>query len=175
MWTFVGKIMSLLFNTLSRFIIALLPRSKSLNFIAAVTVCSDLGAICHEVMGPECHNLFFFWMLSFKPVFSLSSFTFIKRLFSSSFSAIRVVSSAPTGVGSLSLLQWIFPTQEYNWGLLHCRQILYQLNYERSPEVLECLDKRKLTCDGKTKRKQIYELINQLCFWYTLNLLLVKH
>ena len=38
-----------------------------------------------------------------------------------------------TGVGSLSLLQWIFPTQESNWGLLHCRQILYQLIYEGSP------------------------------------------
>ena len=38
-----------------------------------------------------------------------------------------------TGVGSLSLLQQIFPTQESNWGLLHCRQILYQLNYEGSP------------------------------------------
>ena len=33
-----------------------------------------------------------------------------------------------TGVGSLSLLQGIFPTQESNWGLLHCRQILYQLS-----------------------------------------------
>ena len=30
-----------------------------------------------------------------------------------------------TGMGSLSLLQWIFPTQESNWGLLHCRWILY--------------------------------------------------
>ena len=38
-----------------------------------------------------------------------------------------------TGVGSLSLLQGIFPTQELNWGLLHCRQILYQLSYEGSP------------------------------------------
>ena len=38
-----------------------------------------------------------------------------------------------TGVGSLSLLQRIFPTQESNWGLLHCRQILYQLSYEGSP------------------------------------------
>ena len=38
-----------------------------------------------------------------------------------------------TGVHSLSLLQWIFPTQELNWGLLHCRQILYQLRYRRSP------------------------------------------
>ena len=38
-----------------------------------------------------------------------------------------------TGVGSLSLLQQIFPTQELNWGLLHCRQILYQLRYQGSP------------------------------------------
>ena len=35
-------------------------------------------------------------------------------------------------VGTLSLLQWIFPTQELNWGLLHCRQILYQLSYQGS-------------------------------------------
>ena len=37
-----------------------------------------------------------------------------------------------TGVGSLSLLQWIFPTQ-LNRGLLHCRRILYQLSYQGSP------------------------------------------
>ena len=35
-----------------------------------------------------------------------------------------------TGVGSLSLLQGIFPTQESNQGLLHCRQIFYQLSYQ---------------------------------------------
>ena len=35
-----------------------------------------------------------------------------------------------TGVGSLSLLQRIFLTQQSNWGLLHCRQILYQLSYQ---------------------------------------------
>ena len=35
-----------------------------------------------------------------------------------------------TGVGSLSLLQWIFLTQELNQGLLHCRRILYQLSYQ---------------------------------------------
>ena len=39
-----------------------------------------------------------------------------------------------TGVGSLSLLQWIFRTQESNLGLLHCRRILYQLSYEGSPD-----------------------------------------
>ena len=51
-------------------------------------------SICHEVMGPDAMILVF-WMLSFKPTFSLSTFTFIKRLFSSSsLSAIRVVSSA---------------------------------------------------------------------------------
>ena len=35
-----------------------------------------------------------------------------------------------TGVGILSLLQWILLTQELNWGLLHCRRILYQLSYQ---------------------------------------------
>ena len=74
--------------------------------MAAVTICSDFGAqenkVCHcfhffpiyphEVMGPDAMILVF-WMLSFKPTFSLSSFAFIKRLFSSSsLSAIRVVS-----------------------------------------------------------------------------------
>ena len=38
-----------------------------------------------------------------------------------------------TGVGSFSLLQRIFPTQEPNWGLLHCTRILYQLRYQGSP------------------------------------------
>ena len=40
------------------------------------------------------------------------------------------------GVGSLSLLQGIFPIQELNQGLLHCRQILYQLSYQGSPSLL---------------------------------------
>ena len=42
-----------------------------------------------------------------------------------------------TGVGSLSLLQGIFPTLESNPGLLHCRQILYQLSHKGSPRILE--------------------------------------
>ena len=75
--------------------------------MATVTICSDFGVqknkfchcfhcfpiFCHEVMRLDAMILVF-WMLSFMPTFSLSSFTFIKRLFSSSlFSAIRVVSS----------------------------------------------------------------------------------
>ena len=100
--------MSLLFNMLSRFVIAFLPRNKHLLIswlqsisavilepkkIKSVTVSIVAPSICHEVMGPDAMILVF-WMLSFKPAFSLSTFTFIKRLFSSSLSAIRVVSSA---------------------------------------------------------------------------------
>ena len=45
-WTFVGKVMSLLFNMLSKLVITFLPRSEqeSFNFMAAVTICSDFGA-----------------------------------------------------------------------------------------------------------------------------------
>ena len=48
-WTFVGKVMSLLFNMLSGLVITFLPRSKRLNFIAAVTICSDFGAQKYKV------------------------------------------------------------------------------------------------------------------------------
>ena len=108
-WTFVGKVMYLLFNMLPRMVIAFLPRSNSLLIswlqspsavilepkkIKSLTVSTVCPSICHEVMGPDAMILVL-WMLSFKPTLSLSSFTFIKRLFSSSLlSAIRVVSSA---------------------------------------------------------------------------------
>ena len=42
-----------------------------------------------------------------------------------------------TGVGCHSLLQAIFPTQGSNWGLSHCRQILYHLSHQGSPRILE--------------------------------------
>ena len=44
-----------------------------------------------------------------------------------------------TGVGCYFLLQGIFPTQEFNWGLLHCRWILYQLSYQGSVCVCVCV------------------------------------
>ena len=47
--TFVGKGMSLLFNMLSRLVITFLPRSKHLNFMAAITICSDFGAAKNKV------------------------------------------------------------------------------------------------------------------------------
>ena len=81
--TIVGKVMSLLFNMLSRFVIAFLPRSKHLwiswlqspsavilepKKIKSVTVSTFFPSICHEVMGPDA-MIFVFWMLSFKPAF----------------------------------------------------------------------------------------------------------
>ena len=48
-WTFVGKVMSLLFNMLSSFVIAVLPRSKCLNFMAKVTIHIDFGAPKYEI------------------------------------------------------------------------------------------------------------------------------
>ena len=55
---FVGKMMSLLFNTLSRIVMAFLPRSKSFsNFMAAVTVCSDFGAQENlRMSSPQTHT-----------------------------------------------------------------------------------------------------------------------
>ena len=109
MGTFVSKVVSLLFNMLSRLIIVFLPKSKHLLIprlqspsavileskkIKSVTVSIVSPYISHEALGLGA-MIFVFWMLSFKPAFSLSSFTFIKRLFSSSLlSAISVVSSA---------------------------------------------------------------------------------
>ena len=104
-WTFVGRVMSLFFSTLSSF-----PAKKQMfsGFMAAVTICSDFRAqeeeSCHYFHlfplylpwsnGAGCHDLRFL-IFSFKLALSLSSFALIKMLFSSSsLSAIRVVSSA---------------------------------------------------------------------------------
>ena len=53
-----------------------------------------------------------------------------------------------TGVGNLSLLQQIFLTQESNWGLLHCRWILYQLSYQGSPQYLRICILRRTSPPG---------------------------
>ena len=73
-WTFVGKVMSLLFNMLSRLVIAFLPRSKHLLLpclqspsavilehkkIKPLTVSIISPSICHEVMGPDAMVLVF--------------------------------------------------------------------------------------------------------------------
>ena len=97
-WTFVGKEMSLLLNSLSMFAIVFLPRSKCLLIswlqslstvilgpkkIKSVTASTFFPFYFPWSDGTRCHDLSFL-TLSFKPGFSLCSFTFIKRLFSSS-------------------------------------------------------------------------------------------
>ena len=51
-WSFVGKVMSLLFNKLSRLVITFLKGVRSFNLMAAITICSDFGApqnkVCHS-------------------------------------------------------------------------------------------------------------------------------
>ena len=107
--TFVGKVISLLFNRLSRFVIAFLPRSNGLLISwlqspsavilelrkrKSVTASTFSPSLYHEVVGPDSMILVFL-IFSFMPAFSLSLFTLIKRFFSSFLpSAIRVVSSA---------------------------------------------------------------------------------
>ena len=73
-WTFVGKVMSLLLNMLSKLVITFLPRSKHLSIswlqspsavifepkeIKSVTVSTVSPSICHEVMGPDAMILVF--------------------------------------------------------------------------------------------------------------------
>ena len=126
--------MSLLSNMLSGFVIDFLLRSKCLNFMAAViTICSDFGAqenkVCHCFhyfliyltwsLGTDT-MIFVFLMLSFKPVFSLSPFTFIKRLFSSSLlCVIKVVSSAYLRLLIFSWQSWfqlvLHPAWLFTW------------------------------------------------------------
>ena len=108
-WTFVLRVMSLLFNTLSRFVTAFLPRSNhpliswlqspsavilEPNKKISVTASIFSSTICHAVMEADIMILVFL-LYSLKLAHSSSSFTLIKRLFSSSsLSAFRMVSSA---------------------------------------------------------------------------------
>ena len=89
-WIFVGKVMSLLYNRLSRLVITFLPRSNCLLIswlqspcavilepqkINSVTASTVSPSICHEVMGPDAMILVF-WMLSFKSTCSTLLFHF---------------------------------------------------------------------------------------------------
>ena len=116
------------FNKLSRLVITFLPRSKCLLIswlqspssvileppkIKSNTVSTFFPSVYNEVIGLDSMILVF-WMLSFKPAFSLSSFTLIKRLFSSSsLSVNRVVSSA--------YLKWLI-FLSYKWWYSHTRE-----------------------------------------------------
>ena len=111
--------------------------------MAAVTTCNDFGtqktiksvivsivspSVCHQVMGPDTMILVI-WMLSFKPTFSLSSFTFIRRLFSSSLSAITVVLSAYLRL-LIFLLEILIPACDSSHPAFLMMYSAYKLNKE---------------------------------------------
>ena len=131
--TFVGKIMSLLFNMLSRLVTAFLTRSKRL----LVSWLQSPSAVILEPKKIVCHcfhcfpiyllwsgMIFIFWMLSLKSAFSLFSLIFIRRLLSSSsLSALWVVSSAYLRLLISLPATWfqlvLHPVQHFSWCTLH--------------------------------------------------------
>ena len=134
-WEFLGKVMSLIFNMLYRLIIDFLPR---ITCLLILWLQSQSAVIRKEILS--LFSLFsllfsmkwwekmpqssFFSILSFKPAYSLSSFTLIKRLFHfSSVSAIRVVSSACLSYYYFSHQSWfqllLHPAWHFAWCLLH--------------------------------------------------------
>ena len=153
---------------LSSLVVGFLPRSKRLLIswqqspsavileppkIKFLTVSIVSPSICHEVMGPDA-MISVLWMLNFKLAFSLSSFTFIKRLFSSSsLSAIRVVSSAYLRL-LIFLLTVLIPGM---W---------YSLNECLMNEWMDVL--RGICRDGGGKGDGHWELDFQNFFWFRL-------
>ena len=144
-WTFVGKVMSLLSNMLSRLVIAFLIRSKRLLIswlqllskvilepkkIKSVTVPICLLSICYEVMGLDAMILVF-WMMSFKPTFSLLFHLHQEALNSCSLSAIRVVSSVYLRL-LIFLLVILIPACDSSSPAFHMMYYVYKLNKQNN-------------------------------------------
>ena len=137
-WIFVGKMTSLIFNMLSRFVIAFLPRSKHLLISWLQSLCAVIlelkknkichcfhffPSICYEVMGLDAMILVF-WKLNFKPALALSSFTLIKRVFSSShFLPLQWYHLHISGCWCFSQQSWFqlvsHPPRHFTWCTLH--------------------------------------------------------
>ena len=139
----------------SRLVIVFLPRSKCLLIswlqspsavilepqkIKSLTVSPS---ICHEVMGPDA-MIFNFWMLGFKPTFSLSSFTFIRRLFDFCHDF--------WGYWYFSQHSWfqlvLHPAQRFSWCTLHINKISTVTIYTYSFPDLEpvCCSMSSFNC-----------------------------
>ena len=113
--------------------------------LSRVHLFATLWTVAHQSMGILLWPLGFsrpeYWSgLPCPPPGDLSNPEIKPR--SATLQAFPLPSKSPgkpknTGVGSLSLLYGIFLTQELNWGLLHCRQILYQLSHQGSLRILE--------------------------------------
>ena len=147
--TFVGKVMSLFFNMLSRLVITFLPRGKRLLIswlqspsavilepknIKSATVSTVSPSISHEVMGPDAMILVF-WMLNFKPIFSLSSFTFTllqSYLFlqSMGFASHLSLNLSLICFMFLDTLERNFHLPEVSWKLRVCKKLLGNFRFK---------------------------------------------
>jgi len=122
----------------------------SFNFMTADNICSDFGvqenkichcfhffpSICFDMIGQNAVILVF-WILSFKPAFSLFSFTLIKRIFSSSsLSAIRVVSFAYLSL-LIFLQEILIPARDSSSLAFHMMYSAYNLN-KQSENIQPC-------------------------------------
>ena len=150
--------------------------------MAAITICSDFGAqknkvwhcfhcfpsVSHELMGLDAMILVF-WMLSFKLTFSFSSFTFLKRLFSSSsLYAIRVVSSAYLRL-LIFLLTILIPacaSFSSAFLMMYYAKIRPGADSGSDHELLIAKFRLKLKIGGKTTRPFRYDL-HQIPYDYT--------
>ena len=138
-WTFVNKMISLVFNMLSRFVIAFLSRSKNLliswlQSLLAVIFGTQENKICH------CFPIFPFYLPWSDGTRCHESETEITQSCPTLWDPMYIPWNSPgrnTGVDTLSLLQGVFPTQGSNPGLSHCWWILYQLNHKGSLRILE--------------------------------------
>ena len=144
-WSFISKVMSLIFNMLSKFLIAFLPRSKHLLIswlrspsalilepkkIKSVTVFTFSTSTCHEVMEPRAMILVIL-MLSFKTAFSHSSISPSLAISPSSRGSLVVLHFLPLGWYHLHIwgcwyVSWeswfqlvIYPAQHFVWCALH--------------------------------------------------------
>ena len=137
--------------------------------MAAVTFHSDFGSqenkvcycfhcfhfICHKVMGPDT-MIFVSWMLSFKPAFSFFSFTFIKRLFSSSLSAIRVVLSACLRL-LISLLAFWLQHVLYQFYTLCYKEVGILPMFKNSCCIPSCIESQYFTKRKYLSQESLWE------------------
>ena len=146
--TFVVKVMSLLFNMLSELVTAFPPWSKclliswlqspsavilELKKVKSVTVSIVSPSIYHEVMGPDAMILVF-WMLSFKPTFSLSSFTLITY-----FLTYDTVSCALLSQGVWTQYFWVWPI-DLNWsGVVRLNGLPYYMPDHAWSPCVSCM------------------------------------
>ena len=180
--------------------------------MAAVTICSDFEAPQNKVShcfhcfpiylpwsdGTWCHALNIqlkstFWMLSFKPTFSLSSFTFIKSLFdSSSLSAIRVVTSAYLRL-LIFFLAILIPACASSSSAFHMMYSAYMLNKQGDNIQLwhtpfPIWNQSVVSCPGSRIEHTLYlfggsldpgvlsflfwKIFTSLCIWFVLFVLI---